>query len=279
MMGMPHFTENINSLERRFSSLGIPFDEPGFYDHSNFLSEEQTDPYFLNCYASYVRQRSYDEEYANRVRRIVHIVSNILHRELVAEGRLGACVDLSMVLSRVLEKEGILNYCVNGALTINFPERKAIPTQFFWPLDIGVTAGHVWVAAPPFQVIDLTINRQPFERRMKAFVPDMWLIEESEKCRATVEDICSAEFLYENYAKGIRSHELHSQLTTTLRDISRRFPGVQVQHDGATYKYFVWKSSASDKPLDEITNQRWNGRYGKEIYRDLIRPALVVEGL
>lgn len=41
-------------LEHAFANRNIPFDAPGFYDHPNFLAQEQKDPRFLELYAQYV---------------------------------------------------------------------------------------------------------------------------------------------------------------------------------------------------------------------------------
>ena len=54
-----------------------------------------------------------------------------------AEGRLGACIDLSMVLSRILDAEGIWNYVVKGSLTLTFPRSVQPGPIYFWPIDEG----------------------------------------------------------------------------------------------------------------------------------------------
>ncbi|MBN3527214.1 hypothetical protein [Paenibacillus apiarius] len=53
------------------------------------------------------------------------------------DGAKGTCVNISMMLSIVLEQEGFWNFYVKGALTIEFPSRAKIRSKYYWPVERG----------------------------------------------------------------------------------------------------------------------------------------------
>lgn len=271
--------ENIHSMSGEkliqiFRDMNVPLDEPGFYDHPNFLFAETKNRRMLDLYAAHVTRRAYSLDYLELVRNKVTIIAEILFRELLAEGRLGACVDLSLVLSRILDAEGIWNYVVKGACSISLPSKTRVPTQYFWPLDVENRAGHVWVHAPPFKVIDLTIRQQPHPYEpIKSMLPNYALIESGGKFTPTVIDICSPEIrMAHNW--NTRNNDLHFRLQPHLRDNFLTFPATEKYLNKVKLRYIPCASSASDIPLKEFTNQKWNGRFGYDLYCDLVRPAL-----
>jgi hypothetical protein len=52
-------------------------------DAPRFLAAERTDPTFLACYASFVKQKSYTPEYLDRTRRIIPVISDLFQNQLV----------------------------------------------------------------------------------------------------------------------------------------------------------------------------------------------------
>ena len=102
-MNPPDFTKGLDDLCALFAEHNIPIQKPGFYDHPNFKAIEENNPAFLNCHARFVQQQPRDKAYDDRVKILVPKIAKTLHQELEAEGRFGACVDLSMVLSRILD--------------------------------------------------------------------------------------------------------------------------------------------------------------------------------
>lgn len=264
-------------LNRHFRNLGIDTTEPGFYDHPNFLEQERRDPEFLNLYARFVDTRPTSEEYQRRARDLVPIVSSILHRELVAEGRLGACIDLSMVLSRILERQGIWNYMVKGSLTISFPTHLNIPKTYFWSEDRQPVPGHVWVAAPPFAVVDLTVGQQPYPNpKVARAVPNYVVEDNPQLAAATSEDLFSPELRLMAKQRGIAS--LLADAPLARQEFVKVFPSFTVRRPPATLKYVPYATSASEGALEAIENQRWNGRFGHQLYQQLVLPALTGTG-
>src|SRR6266511_5404545 len=117
-------------LSQEFARHGIDVTKPGFYDDPQFLEQEKSNPDFLDNYASFVRNRPYDGAYLVKARAEIPVIAEAVHAELVTDGRLGACVDVGMMLSRILEQEGYWNYQVKGSLTIEFPPKHVIKPKY-----------------------------------------------------------------------------------------------------------------------------------------------------
>ena len=120
---MTNFNAPFAEIERDFLVRQIPLNSPGFYDHPSFMEVERGNPSYLNNYARFVHDRQRTPAYDEHVRQTVPIVARVFHEHLKANGRLGACVDISGVLSRALEMEGVWNFVVKGSLTIEFPRK------------------------------------------------------------------------------------------------------------------------------------------------------------
>ena len=154
----------MTALEKHFKKLNIDYNSIAFYDSNEFLKQEQKNNRFLELYANYVNEKKYSIEYIERAKKEIPLIAKILNQELKKDGRLGACIDISIVLSRILEKEGYWNYLTKGSLTIDFPIESKIETKYFWSVDDGeFQSGHTWVVAPPFNVIDIALRQQPYK--------------------------------------------------------------------------------------------------------------------
>jgi hypothetical protein len=147
---MASYDADLRALESDFRRRGIDTSTPGFYDHPAFVAAEQRDNTFLNRYARYVDVRQHPEDYIHRASVEIPVIAETLHGILVQDARQGACVDMSGVLSRTLDREGFWNYVVKGSLTITFPTHSGIGQRYFRTVDRGnFVAGHAWVVAPP----------------------------------------------------------------------------------------------------------------------------------
>ncbi len=89
-------------LENMFRGLGIDFATPGFCDTPEFQAVERNNPAFLKSYADYVQKLELSAEYIDRARAVVRDTAQFLYNQLVADGRRGACVDISGVVLRFL---------------------------------------------------------------------------------------------------------------------------------------------------------------------------------
>lgn len=109
------------------------------------------------------------------------------------EGRLGACIDTSMTMGRILDLYGVRNYVVRGSLRITFPAASGHAPFCFWPVDeddgSGREYGHKWLVAPPFSVIDVTLKLQDYERSFRHLLPDKVLAKNVTVTNGDPEDI------------------------------------------------------------------------------------------
>ena len=265
-----------NRLSKELAGFGIPTDHPGFYDHPAFVAMERKNPEFLETYAAFVRSRPIEPHYAAHTRQIVKIVGPALNEELVLDGRIGACIDLSMVLSRILEREGVWNYVVKGALTIDYPKSTGYGTGYFWPIDVtDIKAGHVWVCAPPYSVIDLTVHQQPYGEDRQKHIPGFVITESTEPYTPSIVDICSSEVLSDLRRRGLPiPNETLFEIQPKLRGFFQSFPATIVRSGETILKYIPCAITASDRPLEEITSLRLRGRTGYEVYEQRLKAAL-----
>jgi hypothetical protein len=257
-------------LEILFQSRGIDCQNPGFYDSPQFLAAEQRNPSFLDRYAEYVERRVYEPAYIDRVRDFVPRLAAFVYRHLQHEGRLGACIDVSGMFSRMLDLEGVWAYAVGGGVTVNFPARSGVQPSHF-----GVIGGesniaaHMWVKAPPFVVVDISLSEQQWGEARQRFFGDFVMTETSRPLAVTVEQLVDMnaydEFVHAN---GRRP---------TMRDVARRiphafpfmerFPSFSVVSGNLTVDYAPTKVGASLEPLAGMAHPVLNRHSPMELYR------------
>ncbi|MDX7951635.1 hypothetical protein P7D22_10695 [Lichenihabitans sp. Uapishka_5] len=261
-------------LSRFFANRRIPTDAIGFYNSPQFLEAEGRDRSVLDFYAAWVRARPRDPGYDKMAREVVPAVAGFVAREVVTDGQLGACVDASMMLTKMLEEQGIWCYALRGALTITSPELDD-PT-YFWVLDEKQNPGHVWVAAPPFEIVDVSLRAQPYERHEAALVPEVLCVERGERITGTVDEYCSPQVLADAVARnGHLPPDAHLQLVPEMARVVASFPSIEVGSGATRLRYNVSGIAVSSAPdLDAIKSRRWNGRLAGDLYRDVVLPGL-----
>lgn len=272
---MEVYSEPLNKIVESYERLGIPIDAPGFYDHPAFAAEEKRNRHFLTTYARFVRERSYSKDYLTSAEQRIRRATELLHGELVRDGRLGACIDASMSLSRMLEREGIWNICIQGALTLTFGSGKKAERLYCQPVDDSdAVAAHVWLLAPPFEVVDVTISRQPIAENLRKQLPPYVLAKNPRSTLVIANDICSTRYRREAEADGIKGREIIYAYRPDYREFFVQFPAAEVTHKTVTMKFVPCATGASDGPLEQITALSLSGRTAFEIYETVIRPAL-----
>lgn len=262
-------------LEAVFGKLEINVRQPGFYDEPAFIAAEAQDPRFLEKYAEYVATRSYSEEYLEQARHVVLGLGRFLFEKLREDGRKGACIDAGMALSRMLEREGIWNYVVKGALTIHFDTSTRLAPTHFCPIMASgnpATAGHVWVVAPPFKVIDVSVAFQPYSRGESRYIRECILAQKTESDSVEWQDIIDPECVPEFLRSTGR--------LPTLEDVENMFPGLlrcvsvfgvhSIRLPKTVLKYTASGIGASVEPLEKIRSLSLSGRYPEEVYREFL---------
>lgn len=262
------------NLEEEFKSKKIDFTKVGFYDSPEFINEERKDFNYLSKYAEYVLAKKYSKEYFKKAKDEIPFISKILNEELIKDGRLGACIDTSIVLSRILEKEGFWNYQTKGSLTITFPKKMKLETKYLWTVDTGeFQAGHSWIVAPPFDIIDLTVKQQSYPNKTEKHLPN-YICKSGTRLKGINEiDIISPEVLIIMELQGIKSNKLY-YVKEDIDNFVETFPVVEILDKGIKFKYSTMAIAAPDEPLERVSTLKLSGRLGIEIYNDIILPKL-----
>jgi hypothetical protein len=264
-----------DEFEGEFRELGIDFANPGFCNTPAFQQAERQNPRLLIKYAQYIKTLTFTPEYLERARTVVRDTADFLYTELVADGRRGACIDISLTMLRFLERQDIWACFVGGGLRVQFPARSRIGTKWFWPLmhgDNPALMGHAWVCAPPFKVIDLSFALQPYRANEQRYLNGYVLVEECEQPpeETTLIDLMEPEVRMELRAAFRRPPTMADlpQVVPGLREFIADFPACKTTKESVGLKYIPVRISAPDLPLEQMTNLQLRGRYPMQLYRD-----------
>lgn len=257
---------------RRFTALGITPDTPGFYDDPAFLQAETTDPALLHDYVRYVHDLQHSPEQLAHAEATVRSVATFLHERLVEDGRKGACVDMSLIMTRFLEREGVWSAAISGALRIETP----LGETNFGPITVGQTsasAAHAWVSAPPFAVVDVTVRQQPYASEdFAALLPGTVLDHGASRGSPRGADFFDRDALFRfRQATGrLPSVNDACRIDSGIQRGLRDFTPVSVKAGDVTLTYIPIAGQFMDLPLETATNLRLSGKYPAELYRDYV---------
>lgn len=261
---------------QRFQALDISPDKPGFFDSPAFLAAEQHDGELLHDYARYVYGLRLRPAELSRAERIIRVAARFLHGRLVADGRLGACVDIAMTLSRFLEREGVWSVAMGGALQVDTP----IGSTNFGPISTpppgrpAAGVPHAWVFAPPFAVVDLSIKQQPYPRpQMLPFLPDMVLDQGETPGQPQGRHFFDAPDYLRFYAAHRRAPTVEEACARNagIRKGLKDFQPIQSAHERTTLTYIPIAGVFPDLPLETATNLVLSGQTPIELYHDYKR--------
>jgi hypothetical protein len=267
-------SEEFETLEKKFASAGIDSTMPGFCDSPAFLAAEATEPALLLKYGRFVRTRPFDDVYARRVRQRVSAVANFFTAELARDGRLGACIDVSAVALRFLEREGIWGLVAVGSLAVEFvapPGGRRFLHHFMHPSN-PARAGHAWLCVPPFEIVDLTVNAQggfkPDERKLLAPV---FAEEVVDGASIRLEELAEPELRALFRVNRGRDPVLEDFADNELREYWRYSPARVVTTSTARLKYIECGVIAGEGvPLEQMTNLELNGRHPGALHADFL---------
>jgi hypothetical protein len=261
-------------LERLFKKQRIRYTKPGFQDSEEFTTSEAKISHFLESYADYVSSRALNQQYEERARLIAPQVTRFIYDRVVESGRLGACIDASMTLSRILEAEGIWNFLVKGALTITYSPQTGFTKHYLQALmdqDNSAKAGHVWVCAPPFRVIDVTMSLQEnTPAGAEKYLPPYLIEEQVTPAEVDLEDLAQKGFCsqFENEVGEIldlaKLYVLHPRLKAALS----RFGVFEVRKLNVSLKYCCCATTACDTPFERMKTFCVSGKYPWDLYND-----------
>ena len=260
-------------LKSFFSKRAIDCSQPAFCDQPAFLQEERKNPLILKAYAQFIEAQEYSREYLDSVQPKIEVTAEAVRAAVASDGRLGACVDASGMLGRMLDELGIWNYVAKSTLTIKFPGN--LGPRYFWGIDEGeFTAPHAIVVAPPFSIIDSTIYHQPYEREQAALVPKIVLAETFQAATWTPEDIANNEVRSYLKRRGIAFTKFlrdnHPNMASSINDLPPR----QIYYADTNLKYVIVAVGGATEKLEALDGYRPCGRTASEIFRDDVLPKL-----
>lgn len=265
------FNLSYDQVVSEFERNSIPYDMPGFCDHPNFIKIENKYPNYLNNYATFVAKKSYSENYLRNAKSIIDKTVDVIYEELLMNGRLGACIDITQILSRILEMENVWSCCIKGSLTKIYPTHSNLENSYYWSVDTTeIKAGHAWLFAPPYKVIDITLRRQKITSIERSYVPEKILcidcplvpIQEIE-----LVDIINPYISKQMKKSGLNEEEILKRTVPFFPNIFDYFPPMFINGSkGAKFKYIPVAVYAPDSKLDGITNMMFGTKTAYQIY-------------
>jgi len=272
---MVHFSSSHEDIRNCFLQHDIPIGLPGFYDHPNFIEIENSNDFFLANYARFVSTLSFDENYIAKARNKIPIIVNELYAQMANDNHIGRCIDISAVLSRILEKEELWNFVFKGSLSIEFPEQSNISNKYFWSVDRGdFAARHAWVYAPPYNVIDLSVRQQPYFENEIDFLPNYVIAEDMVITEATTHEIISPEVIDHLISCGIPLANQLEHVNNETPAFIELFPSKSISIHGVSFKYIPIAGLANDCPLEGIANINFQEKTPLQVYNEDIRPQI-----
>lgn len=253
-----------------YTNLGIDMSAPGFFDDSRFLAAEKEDPAILETYGEFVGLRPYTQTETDTARRLVPLLADMVCEEVETSGRLGMCVDAAQLLGRCLDRLGIWNYTVVGAMSAAVQVTGGRIRRHFWvvdDLDPGAgQLGHVWITAPPFGLVDVTFAQQGWPDHITAAAPRFVLSDTITPEAATADDMVAPQ--YQAAYRRQFGHPVPPRHFNGLdRDypaFARRFPGFSVKVGEIAARYFPTGIRAPDSSLETMFSgdaaRFWNRR-------------------
>ena len=258
-------------LLRRFEHLGIDPSMPGFFDDPKFLVEERKDRRFLETYTEWVIHRERTPEYDDHVRGVMAKLSPIISARLDGHQWFGACVAVTLMVTRMLDRLGVWSAVTRGSVTLRTSDGGS---RHFRIVDEdegqGSETGHYWLVVPPFDIVDLTLHHQrwiPGDEKYQAIAPKILLAEGTEVVQAQADDVIAPEMLRSGLAA-----EIHRHLPDQKR-FSAIVPARRVALDGLELRYVASGSTAPDAPLDGINSGGRAGVPAIQIWNEDVAPA------
>ncbi len=200
---------------------------------------------------------------------------------LRADGMLGGCVAASGMMTRILDRLGVWSFAIHGCLTLEVKSQK-LWRGFATCDDIdfeGGLAGHTWVVAPPYRIVDPSLILQHFDGDpIQPFVPATLLCSTDFKAvTPDVSDVVAARVRKRHALReGRFDPRLHHRLEPRLRQFGQMFPTREVANGELLLRYVPIAVRLTDVPLELINTEGKVGRPAIDIWREVIAPAFGV---
>lgn len=271
--------EGLQQLRDDFAEAGIETDKPGFYEDFQFIRRENKDPTYLDNYARFVQWQPYRSAYLERAEEVIHIVVAEMQLALQSSMTQAAFDETPLVMMRILEREGIWSFVVHGAMSVVFPAGLGFEPYSFWAIDADTgskkPSGYTWLYAPPFDVIDLSIQTQDFPQPSGHILPKLLLEKNTETTVGDPAELLSPAAIAEMKAAGLPLEEGLDRFAPGFRDrFAPDFPAHAFTREDVHFKFIPTKIVTTDEPLEQFKGFVSKGRKAMQVYEQEIRPRL-----
>jgi hypothetical protein len=262
---------SLKEIEKILTEKKIPYNSPGFYDHPNFLKEESKNAKFLEIYAAYVYKRQYSDEYLQYAESTIIKISNIFSDALQRNNCLGACIDTTNTVARILDRYGIWNFGIKGCVTLMFPIESKLKDTSFWQFDVGnYEAPHAWLFCPPFNVLDLTIKHQSYRSKEVNYLPEYIANQTKVIGIPKLSDIASP--LAEAAFGKVRIKVMFNEILRFQKVIRT----LEFKVNNTKFRYIPIAMGLSLEPLEEFRNIKLDGLYPYDFYLKNIKNEVIL---
>jgi len=271
--------EGIEHLLQEFAQAKISTEQPGFYEDGAFIRREQKIPHYLDNYARFVDQQHYHPGYLDRAEPIIHVVSEEMQLALKEDGSQEAHAEAPLVMSRILEREGVWNYVVSGSLTMTFPSGSGFEPFSFWSLEVrgerAVDCSYHWVVAPPFQIVDIAIQACKYPNPFTHLLPKIVWESNAEPAVAEISDIFSPKGVKQITEAGMSMDEALDRYLPNYRGrFANDFPPRVVTRLDTQLKYVPTGVLVAEQSLEQFKGFQSRGLNAAQIYAQKIQPRL-----
>ena len=247
-------------VDAQLRSLGIDVTAFGYYDQPAFISLEQADPRALELYSEWVITRPRDAAYEKHARETVPRLASIVERRLASENGLGACVNVGTMMARMLDRLGVWSFAVQGSLTVEILSRPQIGKRYFPECDLldheDNVAGHGWLVAPPFLIVDATLRHQQWvdlHPAISSLLPAVVVAEQGAVVRPRWYDVVSDTLIRKyNVPRAELTPDLPYRFKPDLAHIEKSLPGRDVRIGELSLRYIAGAVKISDVPLEKL---------------------------
>lgn len=263
-------------LTADFRASGIDPDRFGFYDQPAFLARERICPDYIARYAEWVLTRPISSAYDAHARATVPKLAHLISASFATCDARGRCLAATAMVTQMLDQLQVWSFGLVGSVVIEASAqglRRSIHTIALKGGPRGI-AGHAWVVAPPFLIVDASLALQHWDSAIAPLIPDVVLAGvQAPIVHARVED-CVSDRVRELFAQAEGWHDprLHHRLDLRLGGFLRSFPAREVR-SGDTRIRFV--PVMIEQPCEalaqiELAGDEWSGQ---AIWNSIVGPA------
>jgi len=177
------------------------------------------------------------------------------------------------MLSQILEKFGVWNYITIGGLRIDFADYVGLTSTRLEPIMASTNpavAGHVWLCAPPFHIVDATVGYQEYSRGEAQYILHPILAEFVEDAGYEFEDLIDEDAVIEitmQLGKIPNLDDLYN-LHPRLRERMSKYRPVTVNQKDVALTYIPIGVSAPDMPLEQAISLSLSGKGPQELFEE-----------